>query len=302
MRSGHETPFSVILLPMMVLCMVMVCLPDRSDAVVKPLASGRLPNGATVEVLGIRRTSDQMLLAVWQYRNPNTDKSVYLFSTDDARNLMSKIYVVDVKSMTRLGVATVRREKASDKKEYIAAEVPSVSLEPGQSLSAWAKFPAPADDATTIDFYHPATGPMEELPIEPAPSTQPAIQGTSAGHNPQASQTLDSGLRLEVLGLRRSSDGSVTARWQYVNPTDKSIYVFGSSAARDYPQKIYVIDPDAQMKYPPAVAATVEWSSLDAGNTAELWAKFLLPATAKRLTLYLPGVLPVEDLVIGERK
>ena len=38
-------------------------------------------------------------------------------------------------------------------------------LGPGQSITWWAKFPAPSADVTKLDLFTPATPPFEDIPI-----------------------------------------------------------------------------------------------------------------------------------------
>jgi hypothetical protein len=117
-----------------------------------------------------------------------------------------------------------------------------------------------------------------------------------------ASEKMADGLVVEVLDLKRTSDGMVKMRWRYRNPTAEAVRV--QAAGYFYWEKVYLIVPGTQKQVHIAKAEDKKWMAgggdwtVKPGAADDLWAKFPSPGAAvKMVTLYLPGV-SFEDLPI----
>jgi uncharacterized cupredoxin-like copper-binding protein len=258
-------------------------------------------------VLDIFRGSDGMLQVNWRYRNP-TDQRAHVMSSDQARDLMEEVYVVDPAQKKKYSVAAVEPEKGKkpNREDRLAAQISETDLEPGASMILWAKFLAPAEGTKEISLYLPNSPPLEDLAIQKRERAQVAAASEGV---PLAKEAHQSGAEIQVTRVRRSSDGTVEVRWRYANTGKSQISVLKSDDARDLAHDTYVMDPDAKTKYPVAtddrkqpLAAKVSSTQLGPGKSQDVWMKFAVPASAKRISLFLPGSLPVEDLPIAERK
>jgi hypothetical protein len=84
----------------------------------------------------------------------------------------------------------------------------------------------------------------------------------------------------------------------------------GSSEAFSLVWDAYVVDPMARMKYPilkdtrgtPVGArhAGRKVVTLAGKGTTSVWAKFAVPVSAAKLTVYLPGTEPFENVTASE--
>jgi hypothetical protein len=126
------------------------------------------------------------------------------------------------------------------------------------------------------------------------------------------------GVEVALLSVERTSGGTITARWQYRNTTSQpkklgeSFGGMGSSEAFSLVWDAYVTDTGARMKYPilkdtkgePVAAhhGGGKVVALPAKGTTSVWAKFLVPAEVKMVTVVVPGVEPFEDVNIAETK
>lgn len=246
----------------------------------------------------------------WGYRN-DTDKSIHLFDYDGAGAFASKAYIVDPANNAKGKVAEIspqssdtqhKSKSGDDKKELLISPIEARDLSPGDAVVYWAKFPPPAESAKELSLYLPNSPPLEDLPIGQAPTNAP--QGDAL-----AATTQPNGLQVSVTRVRRSSDGTVEVRWRYTNTSEKRLEVLNFDTAKQLPVRLFVVDPDAKIEYPVATDAAgaplmAEKGpvALEAGQTDDAWAKFLVSKDAKRLSVYVPGAMPMEDLPIQQKK
>jgi len=125
------------------------------------------------------------------------------------------------------------------------------------------------------------------------------------------------GVEVALLSVRRISDGSLTVKWEYRNKTDEpkklgeSFAGMGSSEAYSLNWHAYLADSRAKVKYPVAkdekgnpVAAKHGPGKvvvLGPRKTLGTWAKFIsVPPDVKRISIFIPGTDPFEDVEISE--
>jgi hypothetical protein len=120
------------------------------------------------------------------------------------------------------------------------------------------------------------------------------------------------GVEVTLISAERPNPEEITLRWRYQNTTSSpkeiggSFHGMGSSEAFSLVWDAYVADPVAKIKYPilkdsrgtPVASRhggrkTVRLAPRE-GTT--VWAKFQVPASAGRLTVYLPGTEPFENV------
>lgn len=122
------------------------------------------------------------------------------------------------------------------------------------------------------------------------------------------------GVEVALMSVERNNPNEITVRWQYRNTTGEpkkigeSFHGMGSSEAFSLVWDAYVVDPIAKVKYPilkddrgTPVGARHEGRktiTLAAKENKSVWAKFQVPANAGKLTVYLPGTEPFENVTI----
>jgi len=292
---------------------------DKGDAkevaAVKPIASDKIKDGLVVEVWRLFRSSDGLTEVQWAYRNP-TEKRQDLFNGEEARELASQMYLVDGKEKKKYHVCEVGAKSKDSKAKkgndaaLMVSDTKSTTLEPGVVIAYWAKFPSLPEATKEVTLYLPNAAPLEDLEIGARPERKaPEGESASAGDQPLAVERGPNGLAVEVTRLRRTSEGLLDVRWQYVNRTSGRVDLFNGEEARQLPAKLFVEDPDSGTRYLVAtddknvpLMTRTKSTTIDAGGSENLWAKFTVPADAKHISLYLPGALPIEDLTIPEKK
>jgi hypothetical protein len=272
----------------------------------KPLATEKLDHDVVVEVTDVYRGSDGLLQVNWVYRNP-TGERVHFMSGDEGRDMPEQIYLVDAAQKKKYPVANVKPDKGKPTHDdMLVTHSRGVDIEPNGMAIMWAKFLAPAESTKQVSLYLPNAPPIEDLPIQTHETAQAAAASEGA---PLAKAPHESGAQIEVTRVHRSSDGTVEIRWRYVNTGNDKLEVMDGDHGRDLVGETYVMDPDAKMKYPVAsddrkkpLAGKLSSVQLEAGKSADVWMKFPLPTTTKRVSLFVPGALPIEDLPISEGK
>jgi len=174
-------------------------------------------------------------------------------------------------------------------------------LPAGGAVWYWAKFPTIPATTKTISLYLPNSPPLEDIPVAAAPATAPATAGALA------SQTGPTGLRISTTRVKRSSDGTVEVRWQYANTSDKKASVISYDDAVHLHSQVFLLDPDSKTQYFIAtddkglpLMQDVPAFDLDAGQSQMIWAKFYVPHDAKRVSVFIPNALPMEDIPIQQ--
>ena len=138
--------------------------------------------------------------------------------------------------------------------------------------------------------------------IAPTSFAQSAPSATSPSGEPVLASTDDSqgaGLRCDILQVKRVSGDALLIRWKYDGSNLTNPY--------DIPAvQPYYIDPVQHRKYSPLMTPTVVGAFPFADRILPErqrggWAKFPAPpTTTKKITIYLPGVIPAEDVPVSE--
>lgn len=155
----------------------------------------------------------------------------------------------------------------------------------------------------------------------PAPSPAPATATTAAttpqvGATPNAIATADgekSGLRVDIVELKRSSGGTVMMKFTLVNNSKEDVgfggHWLGDSAVGDTDYRavgaVHLIDPVGKKKYfvmrdaEQKCVCSRDLGSVAAGEKTNLWAKFPAPpADVQKVSIVVPHFTPMDDVPI----
>lgn len=113
-------------------------------------------SGMTVELTSVQKTGDTITVR-FKYNN-STDKTISLYDEIHG-HVEDLIYYVDTKNKKKYPVI-----RDSEKKP-LASALRDVRVGANETKSAWAKFPAPPADVTTIAVYIPGAPPFENVAI-----------------------------------------------------------------------------------------------------------------------------------------
>ncbi|HEV8713714.1 MAG TPA: hypothetical protein VGX03_12920 [Candidatus Binatia bacterium] len=151
-------------------------------------------------------------------------------------------------------------------------------------------------------------GTQQVSPPTPAPPAAAPAQASKV----LASEELESGVRVDILELKRTSGETVTLRFAVVNETKEKFDL--QPVASDNPgftfnvAKITLLDAPNKKKYlvmrdseKNCVCSRGEYGGgrVEGGTRRLFWAKFQAPpANVEKITIEMPGTLPFEDLPI----
>ncbi len=166
-----------------------------------------------------------------------------------------------------------------------------------------------------------AEGRVEERPVV----SQPASDATPVKASPLASNQNAlavepyelGGVEVALLRVRRSSGDTLNVYWMLTNRSseDKVLIECRSSwycpyklAAGTHGNGTYIIDSINQKKHlvvrankKPVVSTFKTPLAISPGSSVNVWAKFPAPpADVKTVSVYIPGVAPIEDVEITE--
>ena len=125
------------------------------------------------------------------------------------------------------------------------------------------------------------------------------------------------GIEVSLLKVKRASGKTLNVYWKMTNQSseDKKLVKCSTSwycpyqlAAGTFGDGIYIIDSINQKKHmvvradkKPVVSTVKTPLTLSPGSSISLWAKFPAPpADIEAVSIYLPGVAPMEDIPISE--
>jgi hypothetical protein len=121
--------------------------------------------GAQVTLVECRRTGGDSVTVKWRYRNA-TNASIKLSKGGsawrDSYQLTADAFFIDPVNKKKYLVITDDQRLPLSSKH---GDWQGVSLEPGQTLNAWAKLPAPPADVETITVTLPGVAPFERVPV-----------------------------------------------------------------------------------------------------------------------------------------
>jgi hypothetical protein len=124
----------------------------------EPLGTGNYQKGLVIDVMDVQRTSDGYLKVGFRVRNPTRDRVSHSNTF-----FVPEMYYIEVGGDGRK-YQVVRDSNGN----YIAAHIPgTITLEPRQSTSYWAKFGQPTNGVKKISLYFRQADPIEDVPIAP---------------------------------------------------------------------------------------------------------------------------------------
>ena len=124
------------------------------------------------------------------------------------------------------------------------------------------------------------------------------------------------GVEVALMSVERVNPNEITVRWQYRNTAGEpktigeSFHGMGSSEAFSLVWDAYVVDPIARVKYP--ILKDVRGTPVGARHGGRkavampgkgiipVWAKFAVPASVSKITVYLPTTEPFENVTVRE--
>jgi hypothetical protein len=142
------------------------------------------------------------------------------------------------------------------------------------------------------------------------------LSGQAAAQAPKGLGTNDhevSGVEVTLMELKRTSGDTVTAKWRVTNK-DKEKKQLSKATGWTDAYKLsfdsYLVDPANKKKYlvlkdssgkPIAAAHGSGAIKLEGGKTISTWAKYPAPpAGVDKVSVYLPGVAPFEDVPLSK--
>ena len=123
------------------------------------------------------------------------------------------------------------------------------------------------------------------------------------------------GVDVALMDVRRTSSDTVTVKWEYRNKTKVSQALATKSTGWGDPYRLswstYLADEEGKVKFPllrdsegrpiAAVHGTpVHDITVGPQKTLRAWAKYLVPADVKKISVFLTGVEPFENVTIVE--
>ena len=125
------------------------------------------------------------------------------------------------------------------------------------------------------------------------------------------------GIEVSLLDVKRASGDTLNVYWRVSNQSSATQELVKCStgwyckyqlAAGNWGDGIYIIDSENQRKHlvvrtnkKPVVSTSETPLSIEPGSSINLWAKFPAPPLdVKKVSVYIPGVYPMEDIPISE--
>jgi hypothetical protein len=122
--------------------------------------------GVEVVLLEAKRTSGDTITVKWKYRNQTKEKKELVKSTSswsDAYRFSLDAYLID--PLNKKKYLVLKDEKGNPIATRHELKQLVITLAPGQTISTWAKFPAPPAQVEKISIYIPSVSPFEDIPI-----------------------------------------------------------------------------------------------------------------------------------------
>ncbi len=132
-----------------------------AEQVTKPMVEETEWEGIKVELISVERTPGNMLTIKFKYTNSGSAKvEIARLGQYGHDNVVEHAYYVDAKSKKKYLVVKDSEGKA------LGTNLRYLTLAPGESKSAWVKFPEPPADVQKISVYLPGAPPFEDVPIQ----------------------------------------------------------------------------------------------------------------------------------------
>jgi len=126
------------------------------SAVTLPMKVESDISGMSVELTSVQKTGDTIMVR-FKYINGG-DKNITLKEKVGGQ-LEDKIYYVDAKNKKKYLVIR------DTENHPLASALYDLTVDPRETASCWAKFPAPPSDVTAISVYIPGAPPFENVPL-----------------------------------------------------------------------------------------------------------------------------------------
>ena len=141
-------------------------------------------DGVKVEVVDLRRTSGNTATVIYRYRNAGSKR----FSLESGAERCNRLYLLDPASRTKHEVV---KTKATGRDMNLLCATTSdfsatwsgAKIEPGQTLTLWAKVTGPAESAKSVSLFVPGAPPIDNLALvgTGGASGGKSVAGTVAG-------------------------------------------------------------------------------------------------------------------------
>ena len=178
--------------------------------------------------------------------------------------------------------------------------------------------------AVSFALAFAASGPLMAQTVDPesqgqkggSPPTPMSPSASPQAAKVLASEELSSGIRVDILELKRTSGGSVTLRFAVVNDTKQNLGILGifsnlNRGGYDWDvSKIALLDTPNKKKYLVMTDSEnhcvcsrggSDTAYVRGGTRGTFWAKFQAPPeNVTKLTVEIPGPPPFEDLPLGQ--
>jgi hypothetical protein len=135
-----------------------------------------------------------------------------------------------------------------------------------------------------------------------------AGENTGPAAEPMVEETEWQGITAELLSVERTSGRMVTIKFKYTNTGSDKVEVarIGQFSHDDMLEHVYYIDPQNRKKYlvvkdadGKALGTNLRYLTLEPGESKAAWGKFPEPpADVRKVSVYLPGAPPFEDVPI----
>jgi hypothetical protein len=133
---------------------------EGADPAAKPLLEETEWQGVTAELTSVERTSGNMLTIKFKYTNAGSAKvDISRVGQYEHDNVLDHVYYIDTKGKKKYLVVKDAEGKA------IGTNLKYFALAPGESKSAWGKFPEPPNEIQKISVYLPGAPPFEDVSI-----------------------------------------------------------------------------------------------------------------------------------------
>lgn len=135
-----------------------------------------------------------------------------------------------------------------------------------------------------------------------------AGDGAGPAAGPMVEKTEWQGITAELLSVERTSGKMLTIKFKYTNagPDKVEVARIGQFSHDNMLEHVYYIDPQNRKKYlvvkdadGKALGTNLRYLTLEPGESKAAWGKFPEPpADVQKVSVYLPGALPFEDVPI----
>lgn len=130
-------------------------------------------DGVDVELVGIEVGPADTIQVRWRYLNHTTEERVLAGGIDQSAAeflLTAETFLVDDEHQKKYRVVVDENDKPVASRH---GGPDWVSIGPGETINAWAKFPAPADGTTQVSVHVPGVPPFEDVQLSDAPPAAP---------------------------------------------------------------------------------------------------------------------------------